>query len=166
LTSGETAELMKGHMAHLGAMGKRGLVGAGPLVKAGDLRGVLIFHGPTVEQATKMASEDPVVTQGQMVVELHPWRGPAGIGERYQREHAADPAAKVNMMKVKLLLVRGRGDAGPEPDGGPILDESTLRAVAVLRTLDMEEARATVAARHPGFTVEAFEWLVADGVMP
>ena len=67
-------------MAHLTAMWKAGkLVLAGPLVDDGDWRGVLIYRTKTLEEAQKLANDDPAVKAGRLVVTMHPWMVERGI---------------------------------------------------------------------------------------
>jgi len=78
--SPERAKLQEGHMAHLTAMWKAGkLVLAGPLVDDGDWRGVLIYRTQTLEEAQKLADDDPAVKAGRLVVTMHPWMVQRGI---------------------------------------------------------------------------------------
>jgi uncharacterized protein YciI len=77
----QTAKIQEGHMAHLNAMAASGqLVVAGPVgAGAGDLRGILVFKGISTEEAVKMASEDPAVKAGRLIVEIVPWWVEKGI---------------------------------------------------------------------------------------
>jgi uncharacterized protein YciI len=78
--SAERAKIQEGHMAHLTAMWKAGkLVLAGPLVDDGEWRGVLIYRTKTIEEAQKLANEDPAVKAGRLVVTMHPWMVQRGI---------------------------------------------------------------------------------------
>jgi len=78
--SAERAKIQEGHMAHLTAMWKAGkLVLAGPLVDDGDWRGVLIYRTKTLEEAQKLANDDPAVKAGRLVVTMHPWMVERGI---------------------------------------------------------------------------------------
>lgn len=70
----ETAKIQEGHMAHLNAMWKAGkLVLAGPLADDGDWRGVLIYRTKTLEEAQRLAEDDPAVKAGRLAVTMHPW---------------------------------------------------------------------------------------------
>jgi uncharacterized protein YciI len=70
----EKAKLQEGHMAHLDAMWKAGkLVLAGPLADDGDWRGVLIYRTKTIDEAQRLANDDPAVKAGRFVVTMHPW---------------------------------------------------------------------------------------------
>jgi uncharacterized protein YciI len=76
----ERASIQEGHMAHLQAMWKAGkLVLAGPLADDGDWRGVLIYRTKTLDEAQRLANEDPAVKAGRLVVTLHPWMVQRGI---------------------------------------------------------------------------------------
>ena len=76
----ERTAIQDGHMAHLGAMWKAGkLVLAGPLADDGDWRGVLIYRTKTLEEAQRLASDDPAVKAGRLVVTMHPWMIERGI---------------------------------------------------------------------------------------
>ncbi|HEY7864213.1 MAG TPA: YciI family protein [Thermoanaerobaculia bacterium] len=77
----QTAKIQEGHMAHLNSMAAAGkLVVAGPVgAGAGDLRGILVFKGITIEEAVRMASEDPAVKAGRLIVEIVPWWVEKGV---------------------------------------------------------------------------------------
>lgn len=76
----DRASIQEGHMAHLQAMWKAGkLVLAGPLADDGDWRGVLIYRTKTLDEAQRLANDDPAVKAGRLVVTLHPWMVERGI---------------------------------------------------------------------------------------
>ncbi len=76
----ESANIQEGHMAHLEAMWKaKKLVLAGPLGDDGEWRGVLIYRTKTLEEAQRLADEDPAVKAGRLVVKMHPWWVQRGI---------------------------------------------------------------------------------------
>lgn len=76
----ERTKIQEGHMAHLDAMWKAGkLVLAGPLGDDGDWRGVLIYRTQTLEEAQRLAGDDPAVKAGRLVVTMHPWMVQRGI---------------------------------------------------------------------------------------
>jgi uncharacterized protein len=76
----DRAKVQAGHLAHLQAMWKAGkLVLAGPLADAGDWRGVLIYRTKTLEEAQRLAGDDPAVAAGRLVVTMHPWMIERGI---------------------------------------------------------------------------------------
>ena len=76
----ERAKIQEGHMQHLEAMWKAGkLVLAGPLADDGDWRGVLIYRTKTLDEAQRLADDDPAVKAGRLVVTMHPWMVERGI---------------------------------------------------------------------------------------
>lgn len=76
----ETAKIQEGHMGHLEAMWKAGkLVLAGPLTDDGEWRGILIYRTKTIEEAQKLADDDPAVKAGRLKVTMHPWLIQRGI---------------------------------------------------------------------------------------
>ena len=78
--SPERTKIQDGHMAHLGAMWKAGkLVLAGPIAEDGDWRGVLIYRTTTLEDAQRLADDDPAVKAGRLVVKMRPWMVKRGI---------------------------------------------------------------------------------------
>jgi len=76
----ETAKIQEGHMGHLDAMWKAGkLVLAGPLMDDTEWRGILIYRTKTIEEAQKLADDDPAVKAGRLKVTMHPWLVQRGI---------------------------------------------------------------------------------------
>jgi uncharacterized protein len=78
----QNAELLKAHLKNIGRMMEEGkLLIAGPFLDNQPLRGLYIFDVTTVEEARELASTDPAVKAGTLVVELHPWYGSAALKE-------------------------------------------------------------------------------------
>ena len=77
----ESAEIQKQHLAHIQKMADSGkLIVAGPFSGGdGDIRGMLVFHGITLEQAKAFAAEDPAVKSGRLVLDVHGWRAAKGL---------------------------------------------------------------------------------------
>jgi uncharacterized protein YciI len=76
LPAEEAEALQKRHIAHLEAMGKAGhAVVAGPFSDQTDpaYRGVCIYRVGSVEEARKLAEQDPAVQAGQLRVEAMTW---------------------------------------------------------------------------------------------
>ncbi|MUP45027.1 hypothetical protein E0K83_04625 [Gramella sp. BOM4] len=72
--STEAAELQKQHMAHLSRMYEEGYTSlTGPMGDDGELRGIVVYNTPTMEEADSLAKLDPMVKAGRLVVEVHPW---------------------------------------------------------------------------------------------
>jgi len=78
--SPEVTKIQEGHLGHLDAMWKAGkLVLAGPLEKAGEWRGVLIYRTKTLEEAQQLANDDPAVKAGRLQVTMYGWWVERGI---------------------------------------------------------------------------------------
>jgi uncharacterized protein YciI len=170
----ESRRIQSEHLAHLGKMSEAGkLVGAGPFLDGGDLRGILIFKAASIEEARAMAEADPAVKAGRLILEFHPWLGPKGIGEKYAAEMKSNPSAKIQMVTYQFgLLVKGEkwtgasspdldrlqkdhlahirwmGETGKMVAAGPFLDGGFLRGILIFRLDSTEEARA-MASRDP-----------------
>ncbi len=70
----EAKKIQSAHLNHLNHMFEENKICiSGPIGDDGDIRGVLIFNVPTMEEASRLVSEDPAVKAGRLVLELHPW---------------------------------------------------------------------------------------------
>jgi alpha-L-fucosidase 2 len=78
--AGDRQKLLAGHLANIRKMAALGkLAVAGPFDEDGDIRGILIFKGTTMEEAKALGLQDPMVKAGQFALELHPWFAAAGL---------------------------------------------------------------------------------------
>ena len=192
----ETQRIQAAHMAHIGEMAGSGkLIGAGPFSDGGQMRGVFIFKVDSPEEAKALAEADPAVKAGRLVVDLHAWRGPAGIGAKYAAERKANPQAKDEMVTYQMaLLARGpkwtqgtpseaerfRAEhesflkqmkaSGRLSAAGPFTDAGDLREMLVLPVASPEDAKALV-ANHPHvksgrLSLEVHPWWIARGTLP
>ena len=70
----EAEEIQKKHLAHLTRIYEQGKTSiTGPFASDGEIRGIVIFNTSTMEEAKKLANEDPAVKAGRLVVEILPW---------------------------------------------------------------------------------------------
>lgn len=105
LPEAETMEIQKGHMAHLGKMGRENkLVGAGPLGESKDIRGILIFRGTTVEEARAVASQDPAVVNKRLIVDLFQWPISETLGDKAIAKMKEGPDAKWSMNQRSIVI--------------------------------------------------------------
>jgi uncharacterized protein YciI len=77
---GEKRDAMfAGHFANIGRLAKEGkLVMAGPFGENPDgWRGLFLFAVDTTDEARALTATDPVIVNGEMVAEFHPWYGTA-----------------------------------------------------------------------------------------
>lgn len=76
----ETKRIQAGHMDNIKRMADTGkLVLAGPFGDNGDLRGMFVFQGASLEELKQMAEQDPAVKAGRLVLEWRPWYSAKGI---------------------------------------------------------------------------------------
>ena len=69
-----SAQLHEQHVSYVMSLLDSGkAIIAGPLSDEAEIRGVLIFRAPSVEEAKAWAHADPAVTSGHLIVEMHPW---------------------------------------------------------------------------------------------
>ncbi len=73
--------MFAGHFANMETLAKAGkLALAGPFVRSETgWRGLYVFAVEDIEEARALTETDPVVVQGEMVAEYHPWYGSAAV---------------------------------------------------------------------------------------
>lgn len=176
----EAERIQAAHIAHLTALGKkRWLRAAGPIATPGAVRGILISKCRSVREANELASADPAVKQGRLLVKSYSWRGPEGIADRYWKMHESDPQLKDKMAAHALVILRRTASitgemkpvtsSGRLAAGGPFLDSPEILGVLVYRNTSLEEARKLAESERavpPGATVELLEWWVDENVLP
>jgi len=89
---GEARDAMfAGHMANIRRLAREGkLAIAGPFMdaKPSDWRGLFVLAVEDIEDAKALVATDPVIVNGEMVAEYHPWFGSAAnmlVGELHDR---------------------------------------------------------------------------------
>jgi len=76
----EEVNIQKHHLAHLNKLYKMGKTSiTGPFGDDGDVLGMVIFNTSTMEEAKKLADQDPAVKAGRLVVEVHPFWSAKGM---------------------------------------------------------------------------------------
>ncbi|HXB57652.1 MAG TPA: YciI family protein [Vicinamibacteria bacterium] len=72
--SHDATALQEAHLANIRSMWRaKKLIVAGPLGDDGDLRGIFLFQVPSLEDAKALTTSDPLVKEGHLVGEIHPW---------------------------------------------------------------------------------------------
>ena len=57
----------------------------GPVLDAGDLRGMYVFKAESLDQAKEWANQEPSVKIGMIEMRVYPWLGPADLNGRRRR---------------------------------------------------------------------------------
>lgn len=88
--------MFAGHFANMERLSKEGkLVLAGPFLDdPTGWRGLFVFAVSDVEEAKRLVATDPVIVQGEMVAEYHPWYSSAAVVQVPQVHDALTPPAK------------------------------------------------------------------------
>lgn len=77
----EEDELHKRHFAYLDGLYKKGIIQlTGPTNSEGEIHGFSVYATARKEEALQLASEDPMVKAGLLVVEVHEWWLAKGSG--------------------------------------------------------------------------------------
>lgn len=78
-----TKKVQKQHLEHLKKMYELGYADiSGPLGDVNEIINLTIYSVPSIEMADSLANSDPMVKEGFLKVEVHPWWAPKGYGLR------------------------------------------------------------------------------------
>ena len=71
------------HLKHLHNMYELGYIDiSGSIVEKGAIRDITIYNVPTAKMADSLAKADPMVKNGNLIVEVHPWWAAKGYSLR------------------------------------------------------------------------------------
>jgi uncharacterized protein YciI len=185
------------HMANIQKMADDGyLVAAGPFENdPPPISGVFVMKAKSIDEARRIAEDDPTVREHRNTIDVHAWRAPAGIGDEYFRLHKEHPETPENMGAHPILLVtRGPAwdatvakervvmlavhqhyvdelrHAGKLSAAGPVEGDSGMISIVVFHRIPLEEARQLIdgdpAVKAGVLSVEAHRWWSSDHVLP
>jgi uncharacterized protein YciI len=190
LAKEEGERIQAAHMDNIRAMAKRGvLVAAGPFDDTPHtISGVFLFRLPSLEEAKRIAAEDPTVIEHRNNVEVYGWRAPKGIGEEYVRLHAADPKTPEDMgVQPFCLLYRVRelseeqkhdharylqklASEGKLAAAGPVANGGELQDIVVFQRIGDESAQKLInddpAVKAGALRLEYHHWWCSAHVLP
>lgn len=70
----EAAIIQNGHLGYMNQLADENKLSiAGPFGDDGEIRGIVIYNVPTLEEATELVKNDPAVKAGRLTIEVHPW---------------------------------------------------------------------------------------------
>jgi uncharacterized protein YciI len=187
----ERQRIQDAHMANIKMLASEGvLVAAGPMEDTPTaISGIFIFKAESLSEARTIAARDPTVVGRRNTVDVHPWRGPAGIGTSYFRWKKENPQGQDVMASHAFCLIR-RGPASPavtQPDddagfidslrrggtlaaAGPIEGDPDLLGIVIFKAASVDNARKSMAespsVRSGRMVVEYHVWWTADGILP
>lgn len=175
------------HIAHLESLAARGFgMAAGPLGDGGEIRGIVILRTDSAQQAEALASEDPAVRAGRLVVEVLPFMAPPGWfgkpAEPFEPEHlffgflvngrdrSQDVETARQLQKQHLAYLNQQAGEGKLVLAGPILrKDGVRRGVIAYRVPTIGEARARAEedpmVKAGRLAVELHPWMTAKGIL-
>jgi len=192
LPKDEGERMQAAHMANIHSMADRGvLVAAGPLDDTPTtISGIFVFRAASLDEAKRIAEQDPTVVGHRNLVEVHAWRGPKGIGEEYLRLHKEKPETPEGMGVQPLFLIY-HGSRWAERDQqaaahaeyfehlrragkvamlGPTVGDDELSAVVVFNRIPGDEAQRLIAGdpavKADVLRAEFHRWWCAAHVLP
>jgi uncharacterized protein YciI len=151
ISKDEGERMQAAHMANIQKMADDGiLAAAGPFEDdPPPVSGIFVMKTATLEEARRIAAEDPTVRGRRNTIDIHAWRGPAAIGDEYFRLHREHPETPPDMGEHPFFVL----NRGPEWNATPpprrvILLAEHQRFVEELRHADRLAAAGT-AERDP-----------------
>lgn len=74
MDSTKVAQIQQAHLDYMSQNSKDGvLLMAGPFGDDGEIRGIVIYDVPSLEEAKNIIENDPAVKAGRLSIEVHPW---------------------------------------------------------------------------------------------
>jgi uncharacterized protein YciI len=191
LASAEAERIQSAHMANIRKMASDGvLVAAGPMDDhTVTISGIFVFKTSSLAEAKRIADQDPTVVEHRNTIDVHEWRGPAGIGDEYFRYAKEHPGEKAHMAGHALCIflsgpaktkqgaagahlqwMKQMRDQGKLAAAGVFEDDPQLAGMAIFKADSAEDANKLVAqdpAVQSGELVsEMHLWWSADRVLP
>lgn len=193
----EGERIQNAHIANIHKMADDGfLVAAGPFENDPPaISGVFVMKAKSLEEARRIAGDDPTVKEHRNTIDAHAWRAPAGIGDEYFRLHKEHPETPENMgVHPLMILMRGPAwrDTPPRDRVAPLANhvlyienlhrqaklsaagnvesDPNIFAIVVFHRIPMEEAQQLItedpAVKAGLVSVEAHRWWSSDHVLP
>jgi uncharacterized protein YciI len=164
----ELEKIQSAHMANIQAMAASGvMVAAGPFdTGVPRISGLFVFKTGSLEEARRIAEQDPTVREHRNTVDVYAWHGPKDLGADYRRLHKENPATPEDMgMHPFWMLYRGpawqaqspllrahdayleelRGKGKLSTAGAIDANDAGLQGAAVFRRIPEAEARELIA---------------------
>lgn len=75
----ELETIQSGHLNHINTLANEGKIAiAGPMGDDDELRGIIIYHTESLEEAIALQERDPAIIAGRLRMEIRPWWGAVG----------------------------------------------------------------------------------------
>jgi uncharacterized protein YciI len=192
----EANRIQSAHMANIHKMADDGvLAAAGPMDDhTVTISGIFIFKVASLAEAQHIAQQDPTVIEHRNSIDVHAWRGPAGIGEEYFRFAKAHPNEQAHMAgHVFCIFLKGAGGtaAGSSKNhlnkghlkwvarmraqrqlaaAGPVEGDPQMAVIAIFKSDSLDDANKLIAedpaVKSGELHTEMHLWWSADRVLP
>ena len=197
LSKEEGERIQNAHMANILKMASDGLLAAaGPFENdPPPISGIFVMKAKSLEEAERIAGQDPTVQEHRNTIDIHPWRAPAGIGDEYFRLHKEHPETPENMgVHPLMILVHGPGWDTTAPEdrvvamanhilyiqklhregklaaAGSMEGDPKMVGMVVFQRIPLEDARRLIAedpaVKASLVSVEPHRWWSSDHVLP
>src|SRR5262249_1296533 len=130
--------------------------------EAHTILGVFVMKAGSIEEARRIAAADPTVTEHRNTIDVHAWRGPAGIGDEYFKLHREQPDAPEGMGIHPVAIVlrgpawsRGASQLAAHNDligrlrregklaaAGPVENDDVMVSLLVFKRIPLAEAQS------------------------
>jgi uncharacterized protein YciI len=191
LSEKEAERIQTAHMANIQKMAGDGvLAAAGPMDDRNvTISGIFVFRVASIAEARRIAEQDPTVVERRNTIDVHAWRGPAGIGEEYfgyAREHPGEKAhmaghafciflkspagARAGSANAHLQWIQQLRAQGKLAAAGPVEDDLQMASFVIFKSDSLEDANKLVekdpAVKSGDLLPEMHLWWSADRVLP
>ena len=192
LPKDQAERIQTAHMANIHRMADAGqLMAAGPFDDTPHtISGIFVMKAGSIQEARRIANEDPTVVEHRNTMDVHAWHGPSGLGDEYFRLHKADPKTPDGMgLHPLFLMSRGASwDSAAGRDAilqahqaywtdlhsklGAIgtVDSDDLKGIVIFKRILFDEGQALIdadpAVKASVLKAEGHHWWCADHVLP
>jgi uncharacterized protein YciI len=187
--------IQAGHLENMRRMAATGiLIGAGPFKNDTRTRGLLIFRDFPPETIQRMVKMDPALQTQRLLIELHRWYAPRGIGDAYAARAKLRPQNPDSMILMPVVLLQ-KPTYAAQPDsvslarataghmghildlmlsgqmlaGGPFFEPGPIRGICFFGTDTTTALKLSLddpAVKAGRLEVQMLPWYTAWGVMP
>jgi uncharacterized protein YciI len=191
LSKEEAERIQTAHMENIRKMASDGvLAAAGPMDDPTvTISGIFVFKVVSLAEAKRISEQDPTVVEHRNTIDMHAWRGPAGIGNEYfnyAKEHPREEAhmaahafciflkgpaeAKAGSTDAHLQWIRQLRTQGELAAAGPVEDDPQMTGIVIFKSDSLEDANKLVgmdpAVKSGELRPEMHLWWSADRVLP
>lgn len=187
MTEEVASKTQAAHLKFLEGLWQEGkALAVGPLIDAGDIRGIVVLAEPDVEKAKAALADDPFVRTGALTVEARPWytavnrfqKGPKFMDLEplwfglLTRPETAPTLPEERLKEIQaghMDNIRAMAASGHLLLAGPMGDQGALRGIFIFRDAEKAELEA-MAGKDPAIQagrlkLDLYRWWTAKGTL-